>query len=94
MWTRPRAPRLENAFRNAAKVAQQSLRLTPLVPGVLVDAVAFADAGWEAVTLSRGSLATLRRIHTRSDDLDHLAGSGIAGASLLLGATVSQLMES
>lgn len=94
MWTRPRARRLVDAFRAAAGRAQQALQVTPLLPGVLVDAVAFSDAGWEAVTLSRGSLATLRRIHTRVDDLDHLEGRGIADASRLLGATISQLMES
>ena len=94
MWTRPRAGRLEEAFRNAARAGGQAVRFTRLIPGVLVDAVAFSDAGWEAVTLSRGSLATLRRIHTRSDDLEHLAGRGIADATLLLGATVNKLMES
>ena len=94
MWTRPRARRLEDAFRNAASGTPHSIRFTPLIPGVLVDAVAFSDAGWEAVTLSRGSLATLRRIHTRADDLDHLDGGGIADATRLLGGTVKQLMES
>jgi len=93
MWTRPRARLLEDAFRAAAARAREGLRVTPLVPGVLVDAVAFSDAGWEAVTLSRGSLATLRRIHTRLDDLDHLKGTGIVGASMLLADTVSHLME-
>lgn len=92
MWTRPRARRLEDAFRAAAARARERLLATPLVPGVLVDAVAFSDAGWEAVTLSRGSLATLRRIHTRRDDLDHLRGAGLARASMLLDGTVSHLM--
>ena len=94
MWTRPRARRLVDAFRLAASRARQALKVTPLLPGVLVDAVAFSDAGWEAVTLSRGTLATLRRIHTRADDLEHLAGRGIVDATLLLLTTVSQLMES
>jgi hypothetical protein len=94
MWTRPRARRLEEAFRSAATGARYALRYTRLLPGVLVDAVAFSDAGWEAVTLSRGSLATLTRIHTRSDDLDHLAGRGIAEASILLSSAAKKLMES
>ena len=94
MWTRPRARRLEDAFRNAATRTRQTVRFTRLIPGVLVDAVAFSDAGWEAVTLSRGSLATLTRIHTRADDLEHLAGRGVADAALLLGTTVNELMES
>jgi hypothetical protein len=91
MWTRPRAHQLEEAFRSGAAVVQKQVRLTPLVPGVLVDAVAFADAGWEAVTLSRGSLATLRRIHTRADDLDHLQGKGIVDAFLVLWSAVTHL---
>ena len=94
MWTRPRARRLEDAFRRAAGRAGHTLRFTRLIPGVLVDAVAFSDAGWEAVTLSRGSLATLSRIHTRQDDLEHLTGRGIVDATLLLGSVVDQLMES
>ena len=91
MWTRPRAHQLEEAFRSGAAVVQKHVRLTPLVPGVLVDAVAFADAGWEAVTLSRGSLATLKRIHTRADDLDHLQGKGIVDACLVLWTAVTHL---
>src|SRR5205085_1356209 len=59
MWTRPRARRVQEAFRKLARV-----RVIPLLPGVLVDSLAFSNAGWEAVTLSRGTLGTLRRIHT------------------------------
>ena len=91
MWTRPRARRLEDAFRYAASRSQRTLRFTRLIPGVLVDAVAFSDSGWEAVTLSRGSLATLTRIHTRADDLQHLTGRGIVDATLLLWGAVSHL---
>jgi len=91
MWTRPRARGLEEAFREGARRGKHALRVTPLIPGVLVDAVAFSDAGWEAVTLSRGSLATLRRIHTRADDVEHLAGNGIVDAFLLLSTTIMHL---
>lgn len=92
MWTRPRARRLEQAVRATARRLKLDLRVIPLVPGVLVDGVAFSDAGWETVTLSRGSLATLRRIHTRADNLTYLEGKGIVDATLLLGGTVLQLM--
>lgn len=49
-----------------------------LVPGVLLDGVAFANAGWDVVTISRGSLSTVLRIHSPSDDLHRLRGDGIA----------------
>jgi hypothetical protein len=88
MWTRPRARRLEQAFGSAERI-----RVIPLVPGVLADSLAFSDAGWEAVTLSRGTLRTLRRIHTRRDDLEHLQGSGISGAALALARAAVTLTE-
>ena len=86
MWTRPRARRIERAFGAEPRVI-------PLVPGVLVDGVAFSDAGWEAVTLSRGTLRTLRRIHTKSDDLEHLRGDGIDAAARALANAAITLME-
>ena len=73
---------------------QLGLRVIPLVPGVLVDGVAFSNAGWEAVTLSRGSLGTLRRIHTRGDNLAHLQGTGIADAVRLMAHAIHTLTES
>jgi len=85
MWTRPRARRLEAAFKG--------VRAIPLVPGVLVDSVAFSGAKWEAITLSRGTLGTLRRIHTRKDDLEHLRGDGIAAAARVLADAAISLTE-
>jgi hypothetical protein len=93
MWTRPRAPDLERVMRDATEGLGERLRIIPLVPGVLVDGVAFADAGWPTVTLSRGSLATLRRIHTRGDNLEHLQGRGIANAALVLARAALTLTE-
>lgn len=92
MWTRPRAERLERTLREASG-GESALRVIPLVPGVLVDALAFSDAGWESVTLSRGSLATLRRIHTRRDDLERLTGSGLTTAALALARAAWTLTE-
>jgi hypothetical protein len=47
-----------------------------LVPGVLMDGVALAEAGWEVVNVSRGGWRTVGRIHTPRDDLAHLTGRG------------------
>jgi hypothetical protein len=62
-----------------------------LLPGVLTDGVALAGAGWEVVTLSRGTWGTLRRIHTRRDDLAHLAGHGIPDAAEVLARDAADL---
>jgi Zn-dependent M28 family amino/carboxypeptidase len=60
-----------------------------LLPGILVDAVALADAGWRTITVSRGTLGTLGRIHTPRDTADRLVGSGIADAARLMRSLVA-----
>ena len=68
-----------------------NLRIRRLIPGILADSVAFSDRGLEAVTISRGTLATLARIHTRRDNSTQLAGSGIGEAAALLAALTMEL---
>ena len=60
-------------------------------PNGLVAANALADAGWDVVTVSRGNLSTLGRVHTSGDTRDRLDGSGIAQAARLLAATIEEL---
>jgi hypothetical protein len=77
----------ERAFGAFAGVATAG-RL-PL--GVLVDAVAWSDAGWEAVTLSRGTLSTVARIHSRRDTANRLTGAGIESAATALATAAEAL---
>ena len=65
------------------------VRRMPL--GLLTDSVALADRGWSTVTVSRGSLATLRRVHTRADSLTNLRGDGIDEVATLLARAVEAL---
>jgi len=67
------------------------LSMGRLIPGILADSVAFADLGMEAVTLSRGTLSTLARIHTRRDNSNTLTGIGAAEASAILSALAKEL---
>jgi acetylornithine deacetylase/succinyl-diaminopimelate desuccinylase-like protein len=62
-----------------------------MIPGILADSMAFADRGIESVTVSRGTLSTLARIHTRRDNSIALTGSGVAEASALLAALTREL---
>ena len=63
---------------------------TRLLPGVLMDGVALADAGWEVVNISKGSWRTVSRIHTRHDNLAQLEGSGADEvAAMLAGAIIA-----
>lgn len=75
MHSHGRPERLIRAFK------QRAVRARGVLPGILVDSIAFAEAGWDAVTVSRGTLATLARIHRRADTPERLTGRGVAEAA-------------
>jgi hypothetical protein len=79
------------AIVRVAKRVGLPLRVRGIIPGILADSIAFADAGWDSLTLSRGNIATLARVHTSSDTRERLDGTGIAQAAYLLAATVEEL---
>lgn len=86
--------RSDELIRQASSAARaedpRSTVIRPL-PGVLTDSVAFRDAGWHTVTLSRGTLRTLNRIHTARDTLSSMQGTGIATAARVLARLVEEL---
>ena len=79
---------LIDAVVAAAAVAGTTVRAHRLLPGVLTDGVALADAGWPVVTLSKGSASTLARIHTPRDRADVITGVGIAEVARIITALV------
>lgn len=94
MRSRRLSPEIEAAVGKAASRAGGASRgrgVSPMLPGVLADNIAFSDAGWESLTLSRGNLGTLGRVHTSRDRADSIGGTGIAQAALLLVAIVEEL---
>ena len=62
---------------DALQGAAGEVRVLRMPPGMLLDSVAFASAGWSAATLSHGSMRTLKRVHTRRDTLAVLAGTQV-----------------
>ena len=92
MFTRRRPSRLLAALGEASAASNEELRAIRLLPGILTDSVALADAGWETLTLSRGTARTLLRIHTSRDNLRSMRGAGIAGAARVLARTASRLV--
>jgi hypothetical protein len=91
MYTGPRPKRIAAAAETIAGGLDVRLSIGRLIPGILADSMAFADLGIEAVTLSRGSLSTLARIHTRRDNSNVIGGRGAAEASVLLSALAKEL---
>jgi hypothetical protein len=91
MYTGPPPKRIIAAAAAVGPGMGLKLTLGRLIPGILADSIAFADRGLEAVTVSRGTLSTLARIHTRRDNSTALNGSGVAQASVLLSALAKEL---
>jgi hypothetical protein len=86
---------IPSRIRAAAGAISASMGPKPavgrMIPGILADSMAFADRGIESVTLSRGTLSTLARIHTRRDNSHVFTGTGAAEAGLLLAALTREL---
>jgi hypothetical protein len=91
MYSGPRPRRIEVAARAVGTHDAAKLSLKRMLPGILADSMAFADRGIEAVTLSKGTLSTLARIHTRRDNSNAFGGKGIDEASALLAALTTEL---
>jgi hypothetical protein len=91
MYSRRRPDGLVSHFVRAGSTLGERVRVMRLIPGVLTDSVALADAGWQTVTLSRGNLRTLQRIHTSRDTLETMRGTGLDAAARLLADTATEL---
>ena len=79
-----RGARMDGRVARAIAGAGADVRIRRIPPGLLVDAVALAAAGWSAVTVSKGTWGTLARVHTRRDTLGRLRGDGLENAAALL----------
>jgi hypothetical protein len=78
MYSGARPDALVKSVLEAGVRASAAVRAHRLLPGVLTDGVPLADAGWRVVTLSKGSVRTLARIHTPRDRPELLTGAGMA----------------
>jgi hypothetical protein len=93
LTTRGTAMTTIGALRVAAEglMPEEELRVIRHIPGILTDALALSGAGWDAVTLARGTIATLARIHTVRDTLEAMNGDGIDGAATILARSAEAL---
>jgi putative aminopeptidase FrvX len=91
MYSRSAPARIIARISEAASANGERLRVLRLIPGILTDSVALAAAGWDTLTLSRGTIRTLQRIHTRRDTLANMRGTGISGAARVLARAAIEL---
>jgi hypothetical protein len=67
-----------DGLRLAASDSRTGLTFRRVLPGIMVDSSALNRSDWYAVTISKGNLSTLARIHTPGDSPDRLSGAGVA----------------
>lgn len=91
MYTGARPARIMAATETIAGALGVRVSVGRLIPGILADSMVFADRGLKAVTVARGTLKTLARIHTRRDNSNTLTGDGAAEASAILSALAKEL---
>ena len=91
MYSGVKPARIARAAETIALGPGLKLAIGRLIPGILADSMAFADRGIESVTISRGNLSTLARIHTRRDNSHALGGSGVADGGALLSSLAKEL---
>jgi hypothetical protein len=91
MYTGTRPNRILTAAETIAGRLGVRVSVGRLIPGILADSMVFADRGLKAVTVARGTLKTLARIHTRRDNSNTLTGNGAAEASAILSALAKEL---
>ena len=84
MYTGRHPTALVNALRSVAGNYPSRMLVRRLVPGILTDAVALADAGWQTVTVSRAGMSTLARVHTTADTAVGMTAAGISETAALL----------
>jgi hypothetical protein len=87
--SRPHAAIL--ASQRAATRLSIELRVGKIIPGILTDSIAFDLAGLSSVTISRGTLGTLARLHTPRDTSGRVTGAGAATAGRLLADIVEEM---
>lgn len=91
MYSGAKPARIARAAETIALGLGLKLAIGRLIPGILADSMAFADRGIESVTISRGNLSTLARIHTRRDNSNAIGGSGVADGGALLSSLAKEL---
>jgi hypothetical protein len=91
MYTGPKPDRIVATAETVAGALGVRFHVGRLIPGILADSMVFAERGLKAVTVGRGTLKTLARIHTRRDTSNTLTGKGAAEASAILSALAKEL---
>lgn len=86
-----RAARVRVGLARAARAIGMTVTERGTIPGLLTDGVALADAGWSAVTVSRGGVGTLWRIHRAADVVARIRGQGMHEVARLVASAAREI---
>lgn len=89
---RGRAPHLAASLMTAGEAMELSVRRRDLPPGVLVEHVAFVRAGIPSLTIMRGGVKGLLRVHTPADRAARLAGRGVVVVAAMVETALRSLL--
>jgi hypothetical protein len=87
------APHLVASILSAADARQIPAQRRNVPFGLLVDHLPIARADLPAVTVMRGSFASLRRVHRPADNMDNMTGAGIEVVVEVLRDALNRLRE-
>ena len=87
------APHLAAALLEEAAARGEAIERRDLPAGIPVDHIPIVQGGIPALTLMRGTLASLRRVHLPSDSLANLRGDGVQRAIELVSGALRRLRE-
>lgn len=92
-WPRKRgtAPHLAAALLRAGSALKLDVRRRDAPFGILLDHMPLVNGGTPALTVMRGGVHSLRRVHRPADDLSNLRGHGIPPAIALVNHALDQL---
>ena len=91
MYTRRAPAGVVDALSEAGAQRRTKIVVRRLVPGILTDGVALADAGWPTVTVSKATMGTLSRVHTTSDTVEGMSAVGISETAALIADAMMRL---
>jgi hypothetical protein len=87
------APQLAAALLQEAEYRSEPVDRRDLPAGIAVDHTPIVRAGTPALTLMRGSRASLRRVHRPADSIEKLEGDGIRRGTDLICGALARLRE-
>ena len=92
-WPRPAglAPHLAAAILGAASALDLDAQRRDVPFGIMLDHMPIVKAGTPALSVMRGTLGSLHRIHRPADSADHVSGAGVTQCIDLLCAALGQL---